>query len=145
MGTQASDKIPDALGKRHVVISLSEGGTFTITRWSLPKTIIMTKWVGNAIKDMADFKVEDLSKAEIKDFMETAMKFISQLGDKLPEFMELCVDPIDKATLSEIPADDALEVLVEIIKLNITDKFLGKVKELTGLFKSKFMANGKST
>lgn len=146
MGTQATEeRLPDALGKRHKVISLSEGGTFVVTRWTLAKTIMMASWCANAVKDMTDFDPKSMDKTEFKDFMEIAMRFIRQLGDKVPEFLELSVEPIDRAVVREMAADDALDVIHAIIELNITDKFLGKVKGLIATFKSRFGANAKTT
>lgn len=133
MGTRGEEKLPDALGKRHKVISLSEGGTFTVTRWTLAKTMIMAGWVAGAVKDITGFDQKDL---EGKDFMDVAKTFVTTLGEKLPDFLGLAVDPIDRQTVNELPADDALEVLEAVVELNITPKFLGKVKGLLGRFRS---------
>ncbi len=132
MGTQ-EDRLPDAIGKRHKVISLSEGGSLTLTRWTLAKTMIMSSWMAGAIKDMTGIDAKNLVG---DDFMDTAKRFVTVLGDKLPEFLGLAVDPIDRGTVNDLPADDALEVLEAVIELNITAKFLGKVKGLLGRFKS---------
>lgn len=123
----AQDKVPDALQKRHVTISLSEGGVFVIKRWSTAKTLMMAGWMAKVISgvDMASLK---------GDFMEVAQKFVTLLGDKVPEFMQLAVEPEDRGDVMELPGDDGIEVLVEIIKLNVTEKFRKKVKELFGLF-----------
>jgi len=138
----AQDTVPEAISKRHRVITLSEGGSFTVTRWSIAKTMLMSSWLAKAVKDMPGVEkaIEGVSP------MELGTKLVDLLGDKLVDFLGMSVDPADKATVLDLPADDALEVFQAIVELNVTDKLLKKVKELSGLFRSKFLpVNGKNT
>lgn len=140
MGAQ---DLPDALGKRERQVQLTEGGTFIVTRWSIAKTIRMASWIANAIKDVPGF---DAKSFDGLSPIELGTKMIEVLGDKILDFLGLAVDPAEKATVLELPADDALDVFQAIFELNVTDKLVKKVKELSGLFRSKFqLTNGKST
>lgn len=133
MGGQDESKLPDALGKRVKVVSLSEGGTLTVTRWTLAKTMVMASWMAGALKDVTGLREKDIKD---KSFMDIAKEFVTVLGDKLPEGLELAVDPVDRALVRDLPADDAMAVLEAVVDLNITDKLVGKVKGLLGRFKS---------
>lgn len=139
----AQDKVPEAFSKRHKVISLSEGGqTITITRWSIAKTMIMSGWLSRVIKDAVGF---DVKQIEGLTSIELGAKMVEVLGDKIIEFLGLAVDPVDKGMIAELPADDALEIFQAIIDLNVTDKLIKKVTELSGLFRSRFPASVKIT
>lgn len=133
----AQDKLPDALAKRHRVVNLSEGGTFIVQRWAIAKAMLMAGWMAGALKGV------DTKIFEGADTLGIAQQLVQVLGDRVVEFLSVAVDPVDKATVLEIPADDALEVLQAIIELNITEKFRKKVMELFGLFKP--LAQVKST
>lgn len=145
MGGQDESKLPDALGKRFKVVSLSEGGTITVTRWTLAKTMVMASWMTGALKDVTSLKEENMKDFKDKSFMDIAKEFVTVLGDKLPEGLGLAVDPTDRGLVMELPADDAMAVLEAVVDLNITDKLVGKVKGLLGRFKSPEKPAPKST
>lgn len=141
MGTQDEDKLPDAIAKRQVTVSVGEGKTIIVERWALAKLITMMSWLTKNLKDAASL-FDGSQKVSAFEF---AQMLFDQLGDKLPEFLRLAIGPAQQADVMELPADEALDVLVEVVKINITDKLVKKVKELLGLFKSKFPESGKST
>lgn len=138
------EDLPSAIKNRHAVVDLSEGGTFVVERWPLPKMLYILAWVSELIKEV---DLINLSPAKIASMnpIELGLQVVKLLGDKLPEFIALSVKPEDKAVLLALPADDQLDILVEIIKLNWSEKLVKKAKELFGLFKSRWPANGKLT
>lgn len=136
------EALPRAISKRHVVVNLSEGGTFLVERWPLAKMLYVLSWLSQLIKEVPD--LTGLGAPGLSA-MDLGLKVVQLLGDKLPEFLYLSVRPEDKAILVDLPADDQLDVLVEIIRLNWSEKLTKKAKELFGLFKSNLPANGKST
>jgi hypothetical protein len=138
MGAQ---DIPDAISKRQSPLSVG-GQVIMIDKWAVTKLITIMSWLTKNLKGAAalfDAKTADTSTFGF------AQALLDGLGDKLPEFLQLALGAEQAASVMEMPADDCFEVLVEILKVNLTDKLSKKVKELFGLFKSMLPANGKST
>lgn len=135
------DMVPDAIAKRRVAISVDGGKVIVVERWTITKLIMMTAWLTKNLKNASEF-FKDGATFEAFDF---ATKMLEGLDSKVPEFLQLAVGPDQAADVLELPAGDALEVIVEVIQMNLTDKLAKKAQELIGLFKSKFQAPPKST
>jgi hypothetical protein len=135
------ERLPDALMKRHRVIELSEGGVLVVERWSISKSIYVFDFLANVLKGLPD----DINAMAQLSAADLAVRMIKALGEKVTPFLELSVRPEDRGRIADLPADDALDLLVAVIELNFTEKFAKKVQELPGLFKSRWPANGKAT
>jgi len=136
--------LPSSIKHRHAVVNLTEGGTFTVERLALPKLLYILSWLSGVIKDIQLTSLDPVKLAAMNP-MELGVQLVQTLGDKLPDFIGLAVKPEDKELVLTLPADDQLDILVEIIKLNWSEKLVKKAKELFGLFRSRWQANSKPT
>jgi len=142
MGTQPDVGLPKAIADRFVPVSVSGGRTVMVEKWAITKLIQVMSWLTTNVKDASTFFKDDAEKMDTFDFIQ---KILAGLDDKLPEFLRLALSPADAAVVLEIPSDEAFEVVVEILKHNLTDKLRKKVAELFELFRSTFPVRNKST
>lgn len=134
--------VPKAIADRCIPVSVTGGKTVMVEKWAITKLIQVMSWLTKNVKDAADFFKDDAPEMDTFEFIQ---KILTGLDDKLPEFLRLALSPDDAAVVLEIPADEAFEVLTEILKHNLTEKLRKKVEELFGLFKSTFPVRNKST
>ncbi len=123
--------LPAALGRRQRVVSLDGGETVIVEKFSLSKMIYVFEYITGLFKDLPE---EELKKLEGNSYM-IAARAINLLGDKAPGLIKMLVrkDDQDKVT-KDIDADDALEIMVAALDLNLTEKLAKKAAELKALF-----------
>jgi len=128
--------LPEAIARRHCVVSLSERGeTVIVERWSLSKMLYVFEYVASFLKGVPN---EELLKFKGQPF-EIALRFIRLIGDKATGFLQLVVREEDRDRVTEdLPAEDALEILQAVVDLNFSEGFLKKATVLGERFRQVF-------
>jgi hypothetical protein len=123
--------LPAALGRRQRILSLSDGQTVTVSKFSLTKTLAVFEYLASLFKDVPKEELELLQGNAVG----LSMKILHTLGDKAPGLLRMCVSKDDEQKLSgDTDFDDCVSVLAGCLELNVTETLTKKVAELKELF-----------
>lgn len=131
--------LPDALARRQRLISLANGESVVVEKFTVSKSLYVFGYLTELFKGLSKEELEKLQG----DTYALAVKAIQMLGDKAPGLIKMCVRLADQGKVPADPdLDDAVEIIATAIELNSTEKLEKKAAELMERFRRWFRGNG---
>jgi hypothetical protein len=111
----------------------------SVERWNVAKLLAINDFLAESYSSMSEDDVKTIGGKDVKATVAVFMKF---LGSKVVDVVRLSVIESERGIVSELAADDFLAVLEAVVEMNLTEKFLGKIKSLAVAFVERTKASG---
>lgn len=123
--------IPAPLARGNKLISFSGGDAVLVQKWGVAKTIFIFEYLAKIFESLSPEEVSQLQGNAYR----IGLKLIGLIGTKVTGLMKMLVRKEDEDKITdELPLDDALELVVAAIDLNVSENLLKKVAELKARF-----------
>jgi hypothetical protein len=126
-------QIPDALARSRAEVTISDGRTVTVRRWSFAKAMEVTRILLEASQKLSPQGMSAAKAMNVLDFMRV---FAMEAPEPLIRILRFSVADEDREKVSlESPAEDVLTLLDAVLELNRAEVLSGKVRALLARFK----------
>jgi hypothetical protein len=126
--TKKYEGLPDSISKRTKAIKLTEGGVVIVEKWSAIKFLTVIDFIVNAVQHVPASTLKSVSTSP------NALAIFKVMGERAIGLIELSVRQEDAPKLKDLDAEELVDLLDAVLELNLTEKFLKKVKSLVARF-----------